>query len=145
VPRGRAPCSSSSRVDVPRPVDASAPLLVDIAVAVLLVFAFGATRAALRRTAVAAVLLNAGVLAAFVFGEDTYRDHGISRWDAYRSPGGALGFLFIASVAGLLLIAAVLAYAEVRRSPRLFRAGTLGGIACALFLVVPTVIGFSTN
>jgi hypothetical protein len=145
VPRGRAPCSSSSRVDVPRPVDASAPLLVDIAVAVLLAFTFGATRAALRRTAVAAVLLNAGVLVAFVFGEDTYRDHGISRWDAYRSPGGALGVLFIASVAGLLLVAAVLAYAEVRRSPRLFRAGTLSGIACALFLVVPTVIGFSTN
>jgi hypothetical protein len=31
------------------------------------------------------VLLDAVLLAAFVFGEDSYRDNGTSRWDAYRS------------------------------------------------------------
>ena len=121
-------------------------MLVNLAVtALLLVAAAGATSAALRRTAIAAVLVDAGVLAAFVFGEDTYRGGGISRWDAYRSPGGALGAMFVASIVLLVSIAAVLVYAEVRRSPRLFRATTLGGIACALLLIAPTIIGFSTN
>ena len=92
-----------------------------------------------------AVILDAGVLIAFVFSEDTYRGGGISRWDAYRSPGGALGWMFVATVALLVSIAAALAYADVRRSRRLFRAVTLTGIGCALLLVVPTIIGFSTN
>jgi hypothetical protein len=127
-------------------VDASIPMLVNLVVASLLaVVAARATRAALRRTAIAAVVLDAGILVAFVFSEDTYRGSGISRWDAYRSPGGALGGMFIASVAALLMIAVILAYAELRRSLRLFRAGSISGTACALFLIVPTIIGFSTN
>ena len=42
-------------------------------------------------------LLAAALLAAYVFGEDSYRGNGISRWDAYRSPGGALGPMFVRS------------------------------------------------
>ena len=45
-----------------------------------------------RSVAVAALpLLNAVLLTLYVFDEDSYRGNGISRWDAYRSPGGALG------------------------------------------------------
>ena len=127
-------------------MDASIPMLVNVATAgLLIVVAVGAERAALTRSAIVAILLDAGVLTAFVFGEDTYRRGGISRWDAYRSPGGALGLMFVASVVALLVVAVVLVYAEARRFPRLVQAATLGGTACALFLIIPTIIGFSTN
>jgi len=42
-------------------------------------------------------LLNGALLAAYVFGEDSYRGNGISRWEAYRSPNGALGPMFVLS------------------------------------------------
>jgi hypothetical protein len=48
-------------------------------------------------------LLAAALLAAYVFGEDSYRGNGISRWDAYRSPGGALGPMFVLSL-GLMTL-----------------------------------------
>ena len=48
------------------------------------------------------------MLTAYVFGEDSYRGNGISRWDAYRSPGGALGPMFVLSVALLAGCAALL-------------------------------------
>jgi hypothetical protein len=93
----------------------------------------------------ALLLLNAGLLAAFVFSEDTDRADGTSRWDAYRSPGGALGGMFAASVASLALFAFVLAYSGLRDSPRLFRSAALARSVCSLFLVLPTVVGFSVN
>ena len=79
-------------------------LLVDFVVAVaLLAVAAGrrlVQRLARRSAAFAALpALNAIVLTAYVFGEDSYRGNGISRWDAYRSPGGALGPMFVLSVA----------------------------------------------
>jgi hypothetical protein len=55
-------------------------------------------------------LVDAALLSAYVFGEDSYRDNGTSRWDAYRSPGGALGPMFVASVALMVACAALLAY-----------------------------------
>jgi hypothetical protein len=61
-------------------------------------------------------LIDAAVLVGFVFGEDSYRDNGISRWDAYRRGRRQL----LASTACL--------------------AGTT-----ALLLVTATIIGFSAN
>jgi hypothetical protein len=42
--------------------------------------------------------LDAVLLTLYVFGEDSYRGNGISRWDAYRSPGRALGPMYVPSV-----------------------------------------------
>jgi hypothetical protein len=52
-----------------------------------------------RRLAVVAALplVTATLLAAYAFGEDGYRRNGVSRRDAYRSPGGALGAMLVAS------------------------------------------------
>ena len=55
-------------------------------------------------------LLAAALLAAYVFGEDSYRDNGTSRWDAYRSPGGALGPMFVLSLGLMTLSAALLTF-----------------------------------
>ena len=90
-------------------------------------------------------LVNAGILAAFVFGEDSYRDNGISRWDAYRSPGSALGPLFTVSVALMAVSACVLALAALRGNRLLFRALARLATLTALFLLTPTIIGFSSN
>jgi hypothetical protein len=90
-------------------------------------------------------LLDAVVLVAFVFGEDSYRGNGISRWDAYRSPGGALGPMFIASVALLALSAGLIAYSALRGRRSLFRATAAAGGLVALLLVIPTIVGFTAN
>ena len=45
----------------------------------------------------------------------------ISRWDAYRSPGGALGWTFVLSVALMAVCAAVLFYAGLRGRDGLLR------------------------
>jgi ABC-type transport system involved in cytochrome c biogenesis permease subunit len=90
-------------------------------------------------------LLAAGLLAAYVFGEDSYRGNGISRWDAYRSPGGALGPMFVLSIALMVVSAALLAYAGLRDRDRLLRATALGAGLTALFLLYPTYLGFSLN
>ena len=90
-------------------------------------------------------LLNGGLLAAYVFGEDSYRDNGISRWEAYRSPNGALGPMFVLSVGVMLLCAALLIYAAFRGSRPLLRASALGGGIACIVLVIPTIAGFSLN
>jgi hypothetical protein len=90
-------------------------------------------------------LASVVLLVAFVFGEDRYRGNGISRWDAYRSPGGALEPLFFATVALITLAAGVMIVAVVQHKARLLRASTLGAAAVALLLGIPTVIGFSSN
>jgi hypothetical protein len=130
-------------------MDSSIPMLVTIGVAFLVLAAawlrkLGGGR--LRQLLLSALLLlTAGLLAAYVFSEDTYRGGGISRWDAYRSPGGALGGMFVASIASLTLLAALVAYAGLRKDSGLFRWAALGAGACSLLVVIPTIIGFSTN
>lgn len=130
-------------------VDSSIPMLVTLGVAFLLLAAAWLRdlgRGRVRQLLFSALLLlSAGLLAAYVFGEDTYRGGGISRWDAYRSPGGALGSMFVASVASLTLSAGLVAYAGLRNDLRLFRRAALGAGVCSLLLVMPTIIGFSTN
>jgi hypothetical protein len=85
------------------------------------------------------------LLFAYVFGEDSYRGNGISRWDAYRSPGGALEPMFWATVALMVLAAGSMLLAIVQHRGRLMRASTLGATAVALFLGIPTLMGFSLN
>jgi hypothetical protein len=107
----------------------------------LLGFAWAGRRAAWLP---ALPLLDAVLLAVYVFGEDTYRGD-ISRWDAYRSPGGALGAMFVLSLVLLASCAALLAFAAVRDRARLFRLAALAGAAGGIFLVLPTIIGFGAN
>jgi hypothetical protein len=90
-------------------------------------------------------LVSAGLLSAFVFGEDSYRDNGISRWQAYRSPGGALGPMFVLSLVLMTACAVLLALAGLHGRARLFRASAFGGAVAALLLITPTIIGFSAN
>jgi uncharacterized membrane protein YdcZ (DUF606 family) len=90
-------------------------------------------------------LLTAALLTAYVFGEDSYRGNGISRWDAYRSPGGALGPMFVLSILLLAACAGVLLFAAVRKRARLLRAAALGGAVTSLALVMPTIFGFTLN
>jgi hypothetical protein len=125
-------------------------LLYDICLAVILLAAaasaFTGRRLGLGHLAVAAlVLLDAVLLAVFVFGEDSYRDNGISRWNAYRSGWDALGPMFVVSMVVLIGCSVLLTVATLRDRGRHFAvAGTVVAIA-AVFLVVPTVIGFSNN
>jgi hypothetical protein len=90
-------------------------------------------------------LLVALLVAAYVFGEDSYRGNGITRWDAYRSPGGALGPMFVLSVALLGACACLLLYAGLRGRARLLRASALAGGLVSGTLVTATVVGFTLN
>ena len=81
----------------------------------------------------------------YVFGEDSYRRNGISRWDAYRSPGGALGPMFVLSVALMVGCAALLVYAGLQGSDRLLRVTALVGGLTSSVLLTATIIGFSVN
>lgn len=90
-------------------------------------------------------LLNAVVLSAYVFGEDSYRGNGISRWDAYRSPGGALGPMFVLSVVLLVVCSALLLFAGLRGSDRLFRVTAFAGVLTSLGLVTATILGFTLD
>jgi cell division protein FtsW (lipid II flippase) len=90
-------------------------------------------------------LASVALLLVFVFGEDSYRRNGISRWDAYRSPGGALEPMFFATVALMALGAVLMVLGIVQHRRRLTRASTLAAAAVALLLGIPTVIGFSAN
>ena len=90
-------------------------------------------------------LADAVLLVAFVFGEDTYRDNGISRWDAYRSPGGALGPFFAVTLVLLAVSGALLAYFALRARSHLFASTALVSGTLALFFVTGMVIGFSAN
>ncbi len=99
-----------------------------------------------RSAALAALpLLIATMLSIYVFGEDSYRRNGISRWDAYRSPGGVLGSMFVLSVVLMVVCAAALAYAGLEARARLFRVAALTGGLTSLILLTATIIGFSTN
>jgi hypothetical protein len=101
-----------------------------------------------RRWSAAAALIPtalAVLLVLYVIGDDTYRDNGTSRWDAYRSPGGALGPLFVASLVLLGLCAVVLAGTALARRPRAYRLTALLGALAVVLVVVPTVAGFSLN
>ena len=99
-----------------------------------------------RYRAVASLpLLDAALLAAFVFGEDSYRGNGISRWDAYRSPGGELDELFGVTIAALIGCAVALGYSAIRGRRRLFAAVAFVTVLAAVFLVLPTVVGFNAN
>ena len=89
-------------------------------------------------------LLTAVLLTAYVFGEDSYRGNGISCWDAYAS-GGALGPLFVLSVALMVGCAAVLFYAGLRGRDRLLRVTALAGGLTSLALVTATILGFTLN
>jgi hypothetical protein len=90
-------------------------------------------------------LLTAVLLAAYVFGEDSYRRNGISRWDAYRSPGGALGPMFVLSLALMAVCAALLLYAGLRSRRRLLRVTAFAGGLTSLGLLTATTIGFNNN
>lgn len=74
------------------------------------------------------------LLLAYVLGEDSYRGNGISRWDAYRSPGGALEPMFVATIALMFVAAGAMTLAFVQHRRRLMRASALGAAAVALFL-----------
>jgi glucan phosphoethanolaminetransferase (alkaline phosphatase superfamily) len=102
----------------------------------------------LRRSALLGVLplLDAALLGLFVFGEDSYRDNGISRWEAYRSPsGGALGSMFVLCLVLLGAAAALLGFAARSRRPRLLGATAFGAAVVCVLLVTGTIIGFSAN
>lgn len=99
-----------------------------------------------RAAALAALpLLTAVLVTVYVFGEDSYRGNGISRWDAYRSPGGALGPMFVLSVALMAGCAALLFYAGLRGRDRLLRVTAFTGGLTSLVLVTATIAGFSLN
>ena len=86
----------------------------------------------------------AASLVLFVLSDDDYRGGGISRWDAYTSPGGGLATLFWVTLAVLALGGLLLAYSS-RRDRGLFAfTAIVVGIATRL-LVIPTVLGFSLN
>jgi hypothetical protein len=90
-------------------------------------------------------LLTMVLVTAYVFGEDSYRGNGISRWDAYRSPGGALGPTFVLSVVLMAGCAALLVYAGLRGRDRLLRVTALAGGLTSLVLVTATILGFTLN
>ena len=125
-------------------------LLANLAVGVLLVAVAGTSRLARRLvrrsvTLASLPLLLAAVLSVYVFGEDSYRGNGISRWDAYRSPGGALGSMFVLSVALMAVCAAGLVYAGLGAKERLFRVAAFAGGLTSLILLTATIIGFTAN
>lgn len=90
-------------------------------------------------------LVGVGLLLAFVFREDSYRGNGISRWDAYRSPGGALEPMFYATVVSMTVAAGLMTLAVVQQRRRLLQASAAGAALVAVLLGIPTVIGFSAN
>ena len=125
-------------------------LLVNIVVAVCLVLTATSDRltavVSKRPATLAALpLVIAGLLAAYVFGEDSYRGNGVSRWDAYRSPDGALGPMFVLSIALMLVCAVLILLAGLRGRHWLLRLTALGAGLTGLLLVTSTIIGFSTN
>jgi hypothetical protein len=144
--RTRTPSSSASP-SFANDVKPFYPLLLNLIVATVLL---AATVVRVRRprlwTLLSALpLVDGALLAAYVFGEDTYRSGGVSRWDAYRSPGGAVGAMFVGSMVVLTLCTASLVYSGLDERPRLFKVSALVGGLGALLLVTPTIIGFGAN
>jgi hypothetical protein len=120
--------------------------------AVLLAASLALRDAPHRRLARAGAVLGglslapAALLVVYVFGEDSYRGNGITRWQAYRSPsGGALGEMFVLSVASMCACAALLVYAGLRGRGRLACGTALGGGLASLVLLTATTIGFTAN
>jgi hypothetical protein len=101
---------------VPTPLVLFANFLIALAL-----FGFAASMGLVRLlsrrsvTLAALPLVSAVLFTLYVFGEDSYRGNGVSRWDAYRSPGGALGPMYgaLRRSHGRMRCAAVL-----RRSPQ---------------------------
>ena len=125
-------------------------LLVNTLIAILLVVvaSWKAPIPSLRRRwAIVAALpvLLAGLLVAYVFSEDTYRDNGISRWDAYRSPGGALTPMFVLSIGLMATAAGLIVYAGLTARTGLLRATACGAGLVEFLLLGATIIGFSVN
>jgi hypothetical protein len=125
-------------------------LVVNLITAAVLLLLAASNRVVLLPSRYAAglallLVLDAALLTAYVFGDDSYRDTGISRWDAYRSPGGALGPMFVASLIVIVAAAGLLVFAAVRGKARLIRSTALGAGVMCLFLVTPTIAGFSSN
>jgi hypothetical protein len=90
-------------------------------------------------------LVAALLVTVYVFGEDSYRGGGISRWEAYRSPGGALGPMFVLFLLLLIACAGLLLYAGRRGRLSLLRVTAFVGALGALFLGTATILGFSLN
>jgi hypothetical protein len=106
--RGRSKSFGTYPPGLDRTEDERVPsqlVLIASFIVALVLFAFAARESLVRwlsgRSVILAALplLNAVLLTLYVFGEDSYRGNGISRWDAYRSPGGALGPMYVLSVA----------------------------------------------
>ena len=107
------------------------------AIVPLLVFVAVALAPLARRLGAAVVVAALGVFLAYVFGEDAYRGNGISRWDAYRSPGGGLEPLFWLTVGALAVAAAAALLGRRRAAAVACVVASLAGIAA--------VIGFTAN
>jgi hypothetical protein len=152
--RGRSKSFGTYPPGLDRTEDERVPsqlVLIASFIVALVLFAFAARESLVRwlsgRSVILAALplLNAVLLTLYVFGEDSYRGNGISRWDAYRSPGGALGPMYVLSVALMAACAALLLYAGRRYRHGLFRVSALVGGLTALTLVTPTILGFTLN
>jgi hypothetical protein len=133
-----------------REVPAGLVVLVDFLVGMALLAVAASDRLvhflSRRSVALAALpLLSAVLLTVYVFGEDSYRRNGISRWEAYRSPGGALGPMFVLSVALMVGCAALLFYSGLRGRDHLLRATAFVGGLTSLVLLTATTLGFSLN
>jgi hypothetical protein len=91
------------------------------------------------------ILVDAALLVVYVFGEDSYRGNGVSRWDAYRSPGGALGPMFVVSIGVLVGSGAVLSVAGSRGATPTYRPIALASALFTLLFVSATIFGFGVN
>ena len=123
-------------------------LLANLAVGALLVAVAGTSRLArvpVRRSLSLASLplLIAAVLSVYVFGDDNYRGNGISR--SQGRARGALGSMFVLSVALMAVCAAGLVYAGLGAKERLFRVAAFAGGLTSLVLLTATIIGFTAN
>jgi hypothetical protein len=125
-------------------------LVVNLSVAVALLAVAADRRlgrwASSHPVALAALpLLTAILLTVYVFGEDSYRGNGISRWEAYASPAGALASMFVLSVALMAACAALLLYSGLQGRENVLRLTALAGGLTCLVLLTATILGFSLN
>jgi hypothetical protein len=124
------------------------PLIVTVVVALCPFFVprdSAPARSAQTLLVPAVSLVYVALLFAYVFGEDSYRGNGISRWDAYRSPGGVLEPMFWATVALMVLAVGSTLLAIVQGRARLMRTSAIVAAAVAVLLGIPTIMGFSLN
>jgi hypothetical protein len=121
-------------------------LIIGALLLVAAAFAPSALLSSKRAAALALLpLVDLILLVRYVFGEDGYRGGGISRWEAYRSPGSASAPLFVISATVLAAAVILICVAAWQQRPRRVRLATLAtGLAC-VFLVTVTVIAFALN